>query len=120
MNALGTHLLLELKDCEPTQLNDLKFVRDTLLLAAQDLGVTILSEHFHKFSPQGVTGVVSISESHFSIHTWPEFGYAAVDIFTCGTAFEPSRAARYMIERFGSREPEITEIKRGLLPAYSR
>ncbi len=114
LNALGTHLLLELRDCEPSRLNDVKYVRATLLAAAEDLGVTVLSEHFHQFSPQGVTGIVAIAESHFSIHTWPEYGYGAVDIFTCGTRWPPNRAARYMIERFGSRNPLITEMKRGL------
>jgi len=107
--------LLELRDCDPAQLNDLPFVRDTLLTAARDLGVTVLSASFHQFAPQGVTGIISIAESHFSIHTWPEYGYAAVDIFTCGAAFNPRRAADMIIRRFHCQDPEIIEIKRGSL-----
>ncbi|MBI3744292.1 MAG: adenosylmethionine decarboxylase [Chloroflexi bacterium] len=120
MEGLGTHLLLELRDCDPAQLDNLPFIRSTMLKAARDLGVTVLSHHFHKFSPQGVTGIISIAESHFSIHTWPEHGYAAVDIFTCGTSWPPAQAARMIIDGLRSRDPEIREIKRGLLPVYSR
>jgi S-adenosylmethionine decarboxylase len=119
LNALGTHLLLELRKCEPTQLDDIEFIRGTFLAAAEELGVTILSESFHQFSPQGVTGIISIAESHFSVHTWPEFGYAAVDIFTCGAEFEPSRAAEFIVQRLQAEDPEIITIQRGLLPVYA-
>ena len=119
MNALGTHLLVELRDCDQTYLDNLPFVRETLLSAAEDIGVTILSEAFHQFSPQGVTGIVSIAESHFSIHTWPEYGYAAVDIFTCGTTLEPYKAAQFITKRLGARDSEITEIKRGYVPVHA-
>ena len=81
--------------------------------------MTILSESFHKFAPQGVTGILSIAESHFSIHTWPEYAYAAVDIFTCGDAFDPFRAADLIIQRLSSQDPEVVEVKRGKIPAYS-
>ncbi len=117
MNALGTHLLLELRECEAERLNDVGFIRTTMLDAAKDLGVTVLSHSFHKFAPQGVTGIIAISESHFSIHTWPEYGYAALDIFTCGEGFDPTRAAKYIAEHMGAKRTEITEVKRGRLPA---
>ena len=116
LNAIGTHLLLELRDCEPNQLDSLSFVRETLVSAAEELGVTILSESFHQFSPQGVTGILSIAESHISIHTWPEHRYAAVDIFTCGDSFEPSKAGEMIIRRLNSRNPEVIVIKRGPVP----
>ena len=116
LNAIGTHLLLELRDCEPNQLDGLSFVRETLVSAAEELGVTILSESFHQFSPQGVTGILSIAESHISIHTWPEHRYAAVDIFTCGDSFEPSKAGELIIRRLNSRSPEVIVIKRGPVP----
>lgn len=119
MNALGTHLLVELQNCDPKTLNDLPYVRSTLLTAAEDLGVTVLSDSFHEFSPQGVTGIIAIAESHISIHTWPEHAYAAVDIFTCGTSFEPRQAAEFIARRFQSKDPEIREIKRGYVPAYT-
>ncbi|MBM4406809.1 MAG: adenosylmethionine decarboxylase [Chloroflexi bacterium] len=115
METLGVHVLVECKNCDPAKLNDLTFVRDTLLGAAGDLGVHILGDKFHKFSPQGVTGIVAISESHFSIHTWPEYGYAALDVFTCGD-FNPRKAADYILKRLGAKDSEIKEIKRGFVP----
>lgn len=114
MNVLGLHLLLELKECNPDLLDDLEHIRQTLLQTAQELGATVVGESFHRFSPQGVTGILSIAESHISIHTWPEYGYAAADIFTCGSSFRPSEAAAILIERFQSRTQEITEVRRGL------
>jgi S-adenosylmethionine decarboxylase len=117
LEALGRHVLLELRDCNAAKLNDLPFVRDTLLNAAQETGATVIGEIFHQFSPQGVTGVVAIAESHLCIHTWPEHSYAAVDIFTCGEGFEPREAARLIIEHFESENPEISEVIRGLLDA---
>ena len=68
----------------------------------------------HRFDPQGVTGILAISESHICIHTWPEHGYAAADIFTCGTSFEPRKAAAILIERLESKESSLTELKRGI------
>jgi len=105
---------LELKDCNPELLNDLSFVRRAMIKAARDVGATIVGESFHHFSPQGVTGILAIAESHISIHTWPEYGYAAADIFSCGTSFRPREAANKLIEVLECRNPEIKEIERGL------
>ncbi len=116
MEALGQHVLLELRDCNAAKLDDLPFLRDTMINAAEETGATIIGEIFHQFAPQGVTGVVAIAESHLCIHTWPEFGYAAVDIFTCGAAFDPTEAARLIVAAVESKDPEITEVIRGLLP----
>ena len=115
MNALGRHLLIELQDCDKEVLDDLSFLRDTMLEAAVDCGATVLGESFHHFSPQGVSGVVVIAESHLSIHTWPEYGYAAVDVFTCGTSVEPRKAAEVLIEKLGAKHHSLMEIQRGLL-----
>ena len=115
MNALGKHLLLDLKDCDEGVLNDLGFLRNTLVAAAIECGATVLGESFHPFSPQGVSGVVIIAESHLSVHTWPEYGYAAIDIFTCGTTVEPEKAAALLIEKLGAKDHSLTEIKRGFL-----
>ena len=81
-STLGTHLLLELNHCSPEALDNLELVKQALLVAADEAGATIVAEIFHKFSPTGVTGIVSIAESHLSIHTWPEHAYAAVDILS--------------------------------------
>ena len=117
MNALGRHLLIELQDCDKEGLNDLGFIRDAMMAAAVDCGATVLGESFHHFSPQGVSGVVVIAESHLSIHTWPEYRYAAVDIFTCGTTVEPEKAAEVLIEKLGAKNHSLMEIQRGLLVA---
>ncbi len=115
MNALGRHLLIELQDCNKEVLDDLGFLRNAMLVAAEECGATVLGDYFHHFSPQGVSGVVVIAESHLSIHTWPEYGYAAVDIFTCGTSVEPEKAAEVLIEKLGATNHSLMEIQRGLL-----
>ncbi len=115
MNALGKHLLLELKDCNREVLNDLSFLKGALVTAATESGATVLGESFHPFNPQGVSGVVIIAESHLSIHTWPEYGYAAADIFTCGTTVEPEKAVEVLIEKLGAKNHSVMEIQRGLL-----
>ena len=76
----------------------------------------VVGESFHHFSPQGVTGILAIAESHISIHTWPEYGYAAADIFACGSSFEPKEAAELLAEQLESKDPDITEIQRGMVP----
>ena len=115
MNALGTQLILELKECDREKLNDLSYVRASMMQAAEAVGATIIGESFHQFNPIGVTGVVAIAESHLCIHTWPEYGYAAVDIFTCGDASALQDAAQLLIDRFQARNSELTELQRGVL-----
>ncbi len=115
MNVLGLHLLLELKECNPSLLDDLNYIRSALLQAAHDAGTQVIGESFHHFSPHGVTGILAIAESHISIHTWPEYRYAAADIFTCGSPFQPRRAAEILVEKLESKDPEIKEIQRGLI-----
>ena len=116
MNALGTHLLLDLKDCNSGFLDDLHYIKESMIEAADEAGATIVGEHFHKFDPIGVTGIVAIAESHLCIHTWPEYGYAAVDIFTCGKNFKPYKAADMIIGRLQCMKPEVSEVKRGVIP----
>ena len=118
-NALGTHLLLDLKDCKSELLDDIEFIRQAMMEAADEAGATIVGETFHKFSPVGVTGIIAIAESHLCIHTWPEYGYAAVDIFTCGEGFKPYRAADLLIESLQCEGPAITEVKRGVIADLS-
>ncbi|MGI6574442.1 MAG: adenosylmethionine decarboxylase, partial [bacterium] len=96
MNALGRQLILEFYDCASDVLNDLKEVERIMVNAALKAGAEVREVAFHKFSPQGVSGVVIISESHLSIHTWPENGYAAIDVFTCGDRVDPWDAYDYL------------------------
>jgi S-adenosylmethionine decarboxylase len=115
LNALGKHLLLELRDCDKGKLDDIEFIRINLVTAAIAAGATVMGESFHKFSPQGVSGVVVIAESHLTIHTWPEFGYAAVDVFTCGTSVKPEIAADILVEKLGSKDHSMVVLERGIL-----
>jgi len=115
LHALGTHLLVELRECNPDILKSLSSVKETLVTAAKEAKATIVDVSFHEFNPFGISGMVVIAESHLSIHTWPEYAYAAVDIFTCGDTIKPEEAARYLIERFESKNPSIVEMKRGIL-----
>jgi len=82
--------------------------------AALEAGAEVREVAFHKFSPQGVSGVVVISESHLAIHTWPELGYAAVDVFTCGQTINPWDACNYLTEHFNAEHMTATEVKRGI------
>jgi len=115
LNAIGKHLLLELRDCNKEILNDLDSLKDTLLTAASEAGATVLGESFHRFNPHGISGVVIIAESHLFIHTWPEYGYAAADIFTCGDSVQPEKAAKILIDKLGAKNHSTVEIQRGPL-----
>lgn len=115
MYALGTHLLVELRECNPEILKSLEKVRSIMVSAAKDAKATIVDVSFHEFNPFGISGVVVIAESHLTIHTWPEYDYAAVDIFTCGDIIKPEVAASYLIKALGCRNPSIVEMKRGIL-----
>lgn len=93
MYALGTHLLVELYNCDAELLKKVETVKEILVSAAEHASATIVQVAFHEFNPFGVSGMVVIAESHLSIHTWPEHRYAAVDIFTCGDQIKPQVAA---------------------------
>jgi S-adenosylmethionine decarboxylase proenzyme len=115
LNALGKHLLLELQGCNEEVLDDVSFLRDAMLSAANECGATVVGESFHQFSPQGVSGVVVIAESHLFIHTWPEYGYAAADIFTCGNSVQPEVAAQILLRKLNSKNHSMVEMRRGIL-----
>ncbi len=115
LNALGTHLLIEFYNCDKKALNDEKFIEKLFIKAAQKAKATVVEQVFHKFSPHGVSGVVVISESHLAVHTWPEYGYAAVDVFTCGTEIDPWIAQQVIREGLKSENSTAMEMKRGSL-----
>lgn len=114
MNALGRHVIAEIYGCDFDVLNDLKKVEEIMVNAALEAGAEVREYTFHKFSPQGISGVVVISESHLAIHTWPELGYAAVDVFTCGEKVNPWDATNYLKKMFGAEHMEAQEVKRGV------
>ena len=115
MKSLGKHLIIELFQCDSTLLNDVKILEHYLLAAVQLSGATVIQPFFHQFSPHGITGVVVVAESHFALHTWPEYGYCAVDIFTCGDTVNGHVALDYLKENLGAANASVMEIKRGVL-----
>ena len=109
----GTHLLIEFR--EASNLDDVEHVKKSLAAAVEACGATLLDIMVHRFSPYGgVSGVAVIKESHISIHTWPEFSYAAIDVFTCGTA-DPHKALPVLREAFGPGHVQLSEHRRGML-----
>lgn len=114
MNALGRHLLLELFDCDPDAITNLEAVKSALVEAAKRAQATIVDVVFHEFNPFGISGVVVIAESHLSIHTWPEYRYAAVDIFSCGDVLNPEVAANYLVEQFAAERTSVVDVQRGM------
>ncbi len=115
MYALGNHLLIELRECNPEILKSLEKVRSAMVSAAKEAKATVIDISFREFNPFGISGIVVIAESHLTIHTWPEYGYAAVDIFTCGDVIKPEIATSYLIKRLECKNPSVVEIKRGIL-----
>ncbi|MFU8806707.1 MAG: adenosylmethionine decarboxylase, partial [Bradymonadaceae bacterium] len=114
LEALGRQLILEYYDCPSNLLDDHKFIEDVMVAAAEHMRAHIVSVEFHHFNPHGVSGVVVISESHLTIHTWPEYGYAAVDVFTCGQVINPWEAHAFMKERFQCKRESCVEFRRGV------
>jgi len=114
MKALGRHILAEVFGCDRAILDDPTRVERILVDAALDAGAEVREVAFHKFSPQGVSGVVIISESHLAVHTWPELGYAALDVFTCGDRVDPWQACDAVVVGFGAQNMTATETLRGM------
>lgn len=118
MKILGRHLVVEYSECDKLKLNDVRYLEDAMNEAVRKSGATIVRSVFHRYNPQGVSGVVVIAESHISIHTWPEYGYAAVDFFTCGESVDPYKAHTYMNEMLAAGKAFVQELKRGIPSGY--
>ena len=114
MKILGRHLVVEFTGCNCELLNDMQLLEESLNEAVRRSGATKVRSILHRYNPQGISGVVVIAESHFSIHTWPEYGYAAVDFFTCGESVDPYRALDYMKECLQAKDVQVTELMRGM------
>lgn len=112
LNYAGTHLIIELWDAKG--LSSLPKIRKILKDSVKAIGATLLNLHLHKFSSSGgISGIAMVSESHLSIHTWPEYKYAALDIFVCGQV-EPYKAIEIFKKQFRTSNIQINEIKRGI------
>jgi len=120
MASLGRHIIVEYYDCSPETLNDVTRIQESMEGAANKAGATIINSTFHHFSPYGVSGVVVIEESHLAIHTWPEYGYASVDLFTCGESVDPWISYQFLKEAFEAAHGSAVELKRGELALLTR
>jgi S-adenosylmethionine decarboxylase len=113
-STYGRHVTMDLRDVSFDKLNDAEYLRGAMVEAATRCGATIVGENFIKFQPQGVTGVLVLSESHLSIHTYPEEGFAAIDCYTCGTTVDPEVATDYLCEVLGGRIAGYRALQRGV------
>ena len=115
METMGRHVISELWGCDFEKLNNLVGIEQIFVDAALRSGAEVREVAFHKFAPQGVSGVVIISESHLTIHSFPEHGYASIDVYTCGD-MDPNIAANYIAEALGAETRENIELPRGMGP----
>ena len=115
METIGRHVISELWGCDLSTLNDVNQIEQIFVDAALRSGAEVREVTFHKFAPQGVSGVVIISESHLTIHSFPEHGYASIDVYTCGD-LDPNVAVDYIAEALSAQKREHIEIPRGMGP----
>ncbi len=113
---MGRHIITELWECNPDKLNDIDYIERLFVDAALRSGAEVREVAFHKFAPHGVSGVVIISESHLTIHSFPEHGYASVDVFTCGDRIDPATASQYIAEGLDAKVREDVKLDRGMGP----
>ncbi|WP_148357891.1 adenosylmethionine decarboxylase [Peribacillus simplex] len=119
METMGRHVISELWGCDFEKLNNIDLIEKIFVDAALKSGAEVREVAFHKFAPQGVSGVVIISESHLTIHSFPEHGYASIDVYTCGN-LDPNIAADYIAEALNAQTRENIELPRGLGPVQMK
>jgi len=110
---LGTQTMLELYGCGRSKLDDISFIEQMMIEAAQRAHATVVQQFFHQFSPFGVSGTVVIAESHINIHTWPEYDFAAVDIFSCGTEMQVEKACSFLEQALDAKYHTLKVYERG-------
>ena len=120
LEALGRHILVEYYNCNEDTLRNHEEIEKLMNKAAEISGATIVTSTFHHFNPWGVSGAVIISESHLTIHTWPEFGYAAVDLFTCGDKVNPWIGFDFLEKSLQAEKSESYELSRGMTDKIKR
>ena len=116
MDTMGRHIITELWECNTEKLNDIDYIERLFVDAALRSGAEVREVAFHKFAPHGVSGVVIISESHLTIHSFPEHGYASIDVFTCGDRIDPATASEYIAEGLDAKVREEVKLERGMGP----
>lgn len=120
LKQLGKHLLIEYYECDSKILKNTSLIEKYMIKSAKVAQATIVESVFHTFSPWGVSGVIVIEESHLAIHTWPEYGYAAVDLFTCGNTIKPFTAFKFLEEKLKAERYDLTEISRGITNRFTK
>lgn len=115
MKTLGRHLVIEMHGCRSDLLGDLHTAKRALKEALESCKATFMGEHYTLFPGGGISGIIVIAESHISIHTWPEHGYAAVDVFTCGEHVDPWKAYEAFVKNYSPARVNVMEIKRGII-----
>ena len=113
----GDHFLVDLHGCDASVIGSVEPTQEALLAAAKRCGSTIIKYFFHQFSPAGVSGVILIAESHFSVHTWPENNFVAVDIYTSGEVMKPDIAIAFLQDAFNAQRVEVFRVTRGQIEA---
>ncbi|RME00710.1 MAG: adenosylmethionine decarboxylase [Calditrichaeota bacterium] len=113
--SVGTHLIVDAWQAPPALLNDPEWIRQALIRAVEAGHATLIDLCVHQFNPHGVTATATLAESHIAIHTWPEYGYFAADLFFCGSG-DPHRAMTTIQQALQAREIQCREIKRGFEP----
>ena len=117
MQFLGRHVMLEFFGCNDA-VNSPDAFRAAIPEAVDAIGATLLNLHVQTFSPQGVTGLAVLAESHLSLHSWPEHGYLAVDVFTCGDRVDPLKAIEVFKRHFQPERIAVLEVQRGVSPPF--
>lgn len=120
MFSLLDLVLIDLHECDHERLLDADHIQEGMLTAAKLMGAEIVGHSFHTFKPWGVSGTVTIAESHLAVHTWPEYNFAAITFETCGQRMDHRKAYKFLIDFFGSQNPKITHQKRGYIESAVR
>jgi S-adenosylmethionine decarboxylase len=113
LNIEGKHIIIDGFDCDSSHLNNVIYLENLCKNAALNAGMEILSSHFYQFQPQGVTGLLLLSTSHMSIHTWPEESYASIDFYTCGN-HDPITQVEFLLKGLSTKKAMIYSIARGV------
>lgn len=112
--SIGIHIIADLKGVEARKISNVEEVKKIMEGAVKAGDLTKIRSHYHQFTPEGVSGIILIAESHLSFHTWPEYGLVTLDIFTCGPTEKAETAFEYIVDKVAPQTVEYKEIERGL------
>ena len=115
-DILGIHYLLDFYDCNNDYLLSVSKIKEVMIEAGEIGNFNVVESCFHQFKPYGVSGVLVLAESHFTIHTWPEHQYAAIDIFLCDTNINIENVVKYLCDIFSTNNYKMRTINRGVIP----